>query len=929
MVFKLTTAVLAVVFCVKACFNLDKDLFLDDLVNKMTIPELVMQLHLMFADNVVGPRSENELYDFAMQSAPTAGIGVIHDWYPTDPAYYNKLQKLNLDKSRLGVPFMQLGECVHGVGSFKQSIFPQAIGMGASFDREMVHQVGRAIGEEARAIGIHVCLAPVLDLGKEPRWGRVQEAWGEDFVLTSHMGVAFASGLSKNGSWGDPDAAVPVMKHFAAHGSPHGGINAASFMGHGLRQVMVEMLVPFKAVFELGGARGVMMAYHELDEIPAHVHPLLYDALDEWDFDGFIMADDTGMRMLNVRHTVSNSPADTIQQWFNAGGNLQFYDYDLPTYLNCTIDLIANGTVAESTLRSHARRILGVKYDLGLFNDPYIPNGVDYKNLTAEHTPLTLDAARRSIVLLENKNSTLPIRPTKQGISKIALIGPFSDILNYGDYSGSWGEYPVSNSSTIRQAMKDYLSTNHPNVSLVSSWGADTWMYTAQHGIPGYLLSSNGIPGGLLATYYSDINFLDAVFQVQEQPNRDWGIYPPLSLPSNNFSVVWEGELEVPVDGNNVDGYIGIAVYANNTGRLYVDDVLVAQSELSDTGTVMGNIQSLNYVLANATSTPPGGAPFIWRAGARHKLRVEFQAWNLWQKVENVNSINAQVELFWNLVDRTDAVGKAVDVANEADVVVLAVGASWSSDGESGDRATLGLSVNQTKLADAIFALRKPVVLVLEGGRPFAIPEYYSKCAAAINAFFPGQSGGQAIADVLFGDFNPGGRVPLSVSYDVAQLPVYYNYKFTDHARNYTDLNSFPTYSFGYGLSYTTFSVQNFNATSSGGVKTFTSGETITFRVEVTNEGNLTGSYVAQVYLLVRVSTIVRPQKQLVAFDRVYLDAGQTKVVTMELEVDRYLRIINRKYEWELERGEYVFALLEHGGPDATTGTNVTMFCLG
>ncbi len=165
-----------------------------------------------------------------MQSTPTAGIGVIHDWYPTDPTYYNTLQKFNRDKSRLGIPFMQLGECVHGVGSFKQSMFPQAIGLGASFDREMVYKVGRAIGEEARAIGIHACLAPVLDLGKEPRWGRVQgtlcgqipciyrtdrrliEAWGEDFVLTSHMGVAFASGLSKNGSWGDPDAVVPVMK---------------------------------------------------------------------------------------------------------------------------------------------------------------------------------------------------------------------------------------------------------------------------------------------------------------------------------------------------------------------------------------------------------------------------------------------------------------------------------------------------------------------------------------------------------------------------------------------------------------------------------------------------------------------------------------------------------------------------------------------
>ncbi len=176
--------------------------------------------------------------------------------------------------------------------------------------------------------------------------------------------------------------------------------------------------------------------------------------------------------------------------------------------------------------------------------------------------------------------------------------------------------------------------------------GADTRMYAVQHTIPGYLLSSNGTPGGLLATYYSDTNFLDAIFQVQEQPNRDWEYTPPLGLPSNNFSVVWEGELKVPVDGSNVDGYIGIAVYANNTGRLYVDDVLVAQSELSDTGTVTGNIQSLGYVLANAMTTPPGGAPFTWRAGVRHKIRIEVQVWNLWQKVENVNWINAQVELF-------------------------------------------------------------------------------------------------------------------------------------------------------------------------------------------------------------------------------------------------------------------------------------------
>jgi len=279
-------------------------------------------------------------------------------------------------------------------------------------------------------------------------------------------------------------------------------------------------------------------------------------------------------------------------------------------------------------------------------------------------------------------------------------------------------------------------------------------------------------------------------------------------------------------------------------------------------------------------------------------------------------------------VDTEDPVGQAVDVAKDADLIVLAVGANWNSDAESADRATLNLSANQTVLADAMFALGKPVVIVLQGGRPFAIPNYYSKAAAVLDAFFPGQSGGQAVSDVLFGLFNPGGRVPLSVPYDAGTLPAYYNYKFTAHAKNYTDLYSFPSYSFGYGKSYSTFSVGGFNATSTGGVRTFSAGETINFRATVKNEGPMAGSYVPQVYLLVRVSTVTRPLQQLVAFDRVYLDVGESATVVMPLEVDRYLPIVNRRYEWELERGDDVCALMDRSGVDADKSMNLTMTCV-
>ncbi|KAJ7196943.1 glycoside hydrolase family 3 protein [Mycena pura] len=897
----------------------EKDAFIDALLDKMTVPELVLQLHLMFADNMVGPNSDNALYDFAMRFSPNAGVGIVHDWYPTNKSQFNSLQQLNLEKSRLKIPFMQTGECVHGVGSFKQSMFPQSIGIAASFDQRLAYSVGRAIGAEARSIGIHACFSPVLDLGKEPRWGRVQEAWGEDFVLTSHMGVAYASGLSKNGSWADPDAVVPVVKHFAAHGSARGGLNAAPFIGRGFRQVLMEMLVPFKAVIDLGGAKGVMMSYNELDEIPAVVHPMLYEALADWDYDG--------MKYLLIRHTVANSNADTIQQWFNAGGGVQFYDFTLDIFLNTTVELVANHTVPKSTLQAAARRVLSTKYDLGLFDNPFIPDSVDSQALTEAHVPLTLDAAHRSIVLLENRHNTLPIKPQEQDIKTIALVGPFSDILNYGDYSGPWGMYPTANSSTIRQAMLSYLAANASGTTLVSSWGTNTWLYNGQYNIPGYLLSADGVPGGLRATYYSDTNFTHSVFTQQETPNRDWGIYPPVGLPSNNFSVVWEGELAVPVD-RDVQGWIGVGVNANTTAKLFVDDALVAESPLTLSGNIIGNIEQLSYDMTNGTGPPPGASAFAFSKGATHKIRVEFQAWNFVQKFENVNSLNAQVELFWNLVDSHDPVGQAVDVAKSADLIVLAVGANWNSDAESADRATLSLSANQTVLADAIFALGKPVVMVLQGGRPFAIPDYYSQAAAVLDAFFPGQSGGQAISDVLFGLFNPGGRVPLSVPYDAGTLPAYYNYKFTAHAKNYTDLFSFPIYSFGYGKSYSSFSVSSFNATSTHGTHTFSAGDTIDFRVTLKNEGPMAGSYVPQVYLLVRVSTITRALQQLVAFDRVYLDVGESATVVMPLEVNRYLPIVNRRYEWELERGDYVFALMDGSGITADHSTNITMTCV-
>ncbi|KAJ5641997.1 beta-glucosidase [Penicillium lividum] len=897
----------------------------------MTIPELVLQMHLMFADNIIGPNSDNALYDQALQPAPGAAIGIMHDWYPTNKSQYNDLQKLNAEKSRIKIPFMQTGECLHGVGSFKQSMFPQVIGMAASFDTNLVHRVGRAIATEARSIGIHACFAPVLDLAKEPRWGRVQEDWGEDMVLTSHMGVAFASGLSKNSTWSDSDAVIPVMKHFAAHGSPQGGHNAAPFMGYGTREILQEMLVPFKAAVDLGGVKGVMMAYSEFDDVPSSVNPLLYQALEDWGYDGFITADDTGLSELLYTHLVTSSVADTIAQWHNAGGMIQYYDFPLSEYVDATVALVSNGTIELQQLHSLVKRVLGVKYDLNLFEDPYIADHIDSQDITASHVPLTLEAAQKTIVLLENKNSTLPLHPEKQGIDTIALIGPFSDTFNYGDYSGQFGGYPVKNASTIRQGIAEHLESNFPSTKLLTSWGANSWEYNGQYNIPPYLLSANGTSGGLLATYFADTNFTDARVQRLETPSLDWGLYPPEGLPSNNFSVIWEGDVQIPVD-TATNGWFGVAVYSNTSARLYIDGNLHVDIAPSATGNILSNIPGISYTSVNATIAPPGSAAFLFKKGAKHQIRLEYQAWNYLQKFENANSLNAQVLLFWNLVDPVHAVDQAVEIARNSDVVILALGANWNSDGESGDRATLGFSSNQTLLAYAIYGIGKPVVLILQGGRPFATPEYYNRSAAVLNTFFPGQSGGQAISDVLFGIINPGGRVPITVPYDASTLPAFYNYK-PSFPRSYTDIQYQSLYPFGYGLSYTTFTTSNFGASvdsvnDMGNDSIFGRTSNITFSVQVTNSGSIAGSFVLQVYLLGRVSSIVRPVKQLVAFARVYLSAGESRTVTMDLEVSRYLPILDRKYEWTVELGDYTFALLENGGSDGDTSVNITLTCV-
>lgn len=319
--------------------------------------------------------------------------------------------------------------------------------------------------------------------------------------------------------------------------------------------------------------------------------------------------------------------------------------------------MVRNGTVKRSTLEGHVRRLLEVKYDLGLFHNPFIPEDIDSQTITASHINLTLEAAHKGIILLENRNATLPINPTQQNIRKIAVVGPFSDTFNFGSYSGMSGTGPSSNASTIRQGIIEHVASKYPNVTLVSAWGANTWSYNSQYTIPGYLLSTNGSSGGLTGTYFADTEFKEPILQTIEIPNRDWGLYPPTGLSSNNFSVIWEGELEVPVS-SDVEGWLGVAVDGNNTAKLYVDGKLVAQSNATLSGNMQPTIESFTYITANSSAPPIGGSPFTFKPFTKHQIRIEYRAWVYGARTVNDGTVNAQVQLFWNLVDRKDAIDK-------------------------------------------------------------------------------------------------------------------------------------------------------------------------------------------------------------------------------------------------------------------------------
>jgi beta-glucosidase len=410
----------------------------DDLLHRMTLEEKVRQLDLYSGATALVDKHTDDTHAasdavFLPERAESLwgnlGAGGIHDLNPT-PELANTIQKWVIAHSRLGIPALFIEEGLHGFDT--GTVFPAPINLSATWNPQIAQQTGAAIAAEARATGVGMILAPVLDLAREPRWGRVEEDFGEDPYLTGQLGLAYVRG-AQGESLNADNTVVAEPKHFAAHGSPEGGTNTSP-VHLGERELRTVMLKPFEPAFREGHAMATMAAYHEIDGIPITADPFLLKKIlrEEWGFQGFVLSDLGAIQRLYKVHRVAATPKDASCLAIKSGVDMQFYDFDHPVFQQALIDCVHDGSLSQADLDRAAGSVLRVKFALGLFDRPFIDPALNARvHRSPQHLALSLESARESMTLLKNDGHLLPL---SKSVRRLAVIGPNANIARYGDY---------------------------------------------------------------------------------------------------------------------------------------------------------------------------------------------------------------------------------------------------------------------------------------------------------------------------------------------------------------------------------------------------------------------------------------------------------------------------------------------------------------
>jgi beta-glucosidase len=729
-----------------------------DLLSRMTLEEKAAQMMCIWQEKTTKLLDANSNFDFKKAKAAfKKGHGIGQVGRPSDAGstpsdagigknaretaeLANAIQKFFIEESRLGIPVMFHEECLHGHAAIGATSFSQPIGLGATFNPELVEKLFTMTAEETRLRGAHQALTPVVDVARDARWGRVEETYGEDPYLNTQLGLAAVKGFQGDATFKDKKRVIATLKHFAAHGQPESGQNCAP-VNVSERVLRETFLHPFKDVIQQAGAISVMASYNEIDGVPSHASEwLLRDVLrKEWGFKGFVVSDYYAIWELNHRpdthgHFVAKDKKAACELAVKAGVNIEFPEPDCYLHL---VELVRQGVLKEKQLDDLVAPMLLWKFKLGLFDNPYVDPDEAARVVGCDaNRQLALQAARETITLLKNENNLAPLNLAK--LKTIAVIGPNANRSLLGGYSG---------------------------------------------------------------------------------------------VPKHNITVL---------DG--IKARVGDRV---------------------------------NVVYSEGCKITVGGS---------------------WNADDVTPSDPAE--------DRKQ-IAEAIRVAAQADVIVLAIGGNEQTSREAwnlkhmGDRTDLDLVGRQNELVQAMLATGKPVIVFLFNGRPLAINYVAENAPVIFECFYLGQECGHAVADVLFGDFNPGGKLPISFPRSAGHLPVFYNYK-PSARRGFLFADVSPLFAFGYGLSYTSFELKNVRLAK----KKIKRAETTRVSVDVKNTGKRAGTETVQLYIRDLVSSVTRPVKELKGFRKVSLQPGETKTVTLEITPES-LAFYDVKMKYVVEPGDF------------------------
>ena len=686
----------------------------EDLLKRMTLKEKVAQLCSIPANALFeGKRFSVEkarsiLADGIGQITRLAGDHVLK-LKPREVAEAaNAIQRFLIEESRLHIPAIIHEECLSGLMAWGGTTFPQAIGLASTWNPDLVEKVASTIRRQMRAVGAHQGLAPVLDVARDPRWGRVEETYGEEPYLVASMGVSYVRGLQGE-DWKSRVLATP--KHFAAHGFPEGGRNCAP-VHVGVREFREVFLLPFEAAVRVAGALSIMSAYHDIDGVPCTASKtLLTDILrGEWGFQGIVVSDYGAIHMLHSFHMIASDLKQAAVKALEAG-----VDVELPMaqcYMEPLLEALKDGLISEATVDVAVSRVLRIKFLLGLFENPYVDVEEASKVFdVVQDRSLALQAARESIVLLKNNG----ILPLSKSIDSIAVIGP--------------------NAAEARNLLGDYSYTAH------------------------------------------------------------------LSLEKPAVEVI--SILE------------GIRAKVSTTTKVY----------------------------------------YAQGCGISDYSKAGFK--------------------------------EALEAAGKSSVIVAVMGersglSKLDVSGEGRDRDDISLPGVQEELLEALLELGKPVILILVNGRPLTLSRIVDQCAAIVEAWLPGEEGGRAVADVLFGDYNPSGRLPVTFPRSSGQIPLYSAMK-PSSIRNYVFTEAKPLFPFGHGLSYTEFEYSSLKIAPE---RVEPDGE-VSISCSIKNIGRLKGDEVVQVYVRDEYASVARPAKELKGFKKISLEPGEVKRVSFKISMDQ------------------------------------------